>query len=133
MWQIGQGVPESWSDKQRLQLYINRYLTGRVKTFNIIYKHTLLTLNGIKRNFKWPSCKVCKAWFTTVPLKVLSDQVRIKNPYFCLYKLLVLDCDFSEKVICAFFHFILNSKHFSEKNDTIFQICDQIKVSRVPL
>ena len=42
-----------------------------------------------------PQCK-------TVPLKALSDQVKIKYSCFCLFKLFIFICGFSTAVICAF-------------------------------
>ena len=44
----------------------------------------------------------CNTRFTAVPLKALSDQVFIRYPCFCFFKLLIFNCGFSSKLICAF-------------------------------
>ena len=59
--------------------------------------------------FKWPSCNDCNARFTAVPLKALSDQIRIINPCFCFI------CGFSSKVTCVFLAY--------RKQWIIFQNC----------
>ena len=66
--------------------------------------------------------------FTTVPLKAFSEQVRKRNPCFCIWKLIIFIC------------FLLYKRDYvaSEKrkrwrellqNDVIFHISDQIQVS----
>ena len=84
-----------------------------------------------------PPWKDGNARFTTVTLKASSVQEWIRYPCFCFFKLFIFICDFSVKVTCAFLAFkirngeIIRVKHFS--SNKIFQILDQIKVSRVPL
>jgi len=46
--------------------------------------------------------KMAAAWFTTVPLKALSDQVWSRYQYFCFFKLFNLICGFFAKVTWAF-------------------------------
>ena len=49
-----------------------------------------------------PQCKVGDAWFTTVPLKALSDQVWIRYSCFCFFELFIFICGLSAKVTYAF-------------------------------
>ena len=54
------------------------------------------TVSNIKSN---PPCKDCTAWFTTVPLKALSDQDELDINVYTFEKLIVFNCGFSAKVI----------------------------------
>ena len=75
----------------------------------------------------------CNATFTTVSFKAL-----FRYQYLQLWKLVIFNCDFSVKVTCAFLlhenmQKLQNLTLLTLKNDDIFYIIDQIKVSRVPL
>ena len=42
------------------------------------------------------------AWFTTVPLKALSDQVWIRYQCFCFVESFIFICGFPTQVTCTF-------------------------------
>ena len=79
------------------------------------------------------------AWFTTVPLKTLSDQVWIRYQGFCLFKLFIFNCSFSTRVIAH--HLFMRSNKELQRKNTLFKsekrrylpIFAKIKVSMVLL
>ena len=74
----------------------------------------ILSVSVIKSD---PTGKTGIAWFTTVPLNSLSDQVHILYQCFCFLQLFIFICGFSAKVVLLRFLLIRNHEE-SHRYDT---------------
>ena len=74
----------------------------------------ILSVSVIKSD---PTGKTGIAWFTTVPLNSLSDQVHILYQCFCFLQLFIFICGFSAKVVLVRF-LLIRSHGESHRYDT---------------